>query len=93
MLFQYNETLPTIIVEHYPQVLESYREFGNIVIKGFDRENYIYKCILAVEYIEGATELIFSKERYYELIVDNLDIYNYIIKYSIFRNGEFLVKI
>ncbi|MEX3746551.1 hypothetical protein [Lysinibacillus xylanilyticus] len=81
------------IVEHYPQVLESYREFGNIVIKSFDWENYIYKCILAVEYIEDATELIFSKERYYELIVDNLDIYNYIIKYSIFRNGEFLVKI
>lgn len=81
------------IIEKYPQVLESYREFGNIVIKGFDWENYIYKCILAVEYIEDATELTLSKEQYYELIVDNLDIFNYIIKYSIFRNGEFLVKI
>ncbi|MFT9817779.1 hypothetical protein [Lysinibacillus sp. NPDC056185] len=81
------------IIRKYPQVLESYREFGNIVIKGFDWENYIYKSILAVEYIEDATELTLSKGRYYELIVDNLDIYNYIIKYSIFRNGEFLVKI
>lgn len=81
------------IVEKYPQVLDSYREFTNIVIKGFDWENYIYKCILAVEYIEDATELYLSKEQYYELIVDNLDIFNYIIKYSIFRNGEFLVKI
>ncbi len=81
------------IIENYPQVLESYREFGNIVIKGFDWENYVYKCILAVEYIEDATELVLSKEQYYELIVDNLDIYNYIIKYAIFRNGEFLVKI
>ncbi|MGG2056322.1 hypothetical protein ABFY48_18410 [Lysinibacillus pakistanensis] len=81
------------IIEKYPQVSESYREFCNIVIKGFDWENYIYKCILAVEYIEDATELVLSKEQYYELIVDNLDIYNYIIKYSIFRNGEFLVKI
>lgn len=81
------------IIEKYPQVLESYREFCNIVIKGFDWENYIYKCVLAVEYIEDATELVLSKEQYYELIVDNLDIYNYIIKYSIFRNGEFLLKI
>lgn len=81
------------IIEKYPQVLESYREFCNIVIKSFDWENYIYKCILAVEYIEDATELVLSKEQYYELIVDNLDIYNYIIKYSIFRNGDFLVKI
>ena len=81
------------IIEKYPQVLENYREFVNIVIKDFDWENYIYKCILAVEYIEDATELVFSKEQYYELIVDNLDIYNYIIKYAIFRNGEFLVKI
>ena len=81
------------IIEKYPQVLESYREFCNIDIKGFDWENYIYKCVLAVEYIEDATELVLSKEQYYELIVDNLDIYNYIIKYSIFRNGEFLLKI
>ncbi|GEK34517.1 hypothetical protein [Kurthia sibirica] len=81
------------IIGKYPQVLESYREFCNIVIKDFDWENYIYKCILAVEYIEDATELTFSKEQHYELIVDNLDIFNYIIKYSIFRNGEFLVKI
>lgn len=81
------------IVDKYPQVLDGYREFTNIVIKGFDWENYIYKCILAVEYIEDATELYLSKEQYYELIVDNLDIFNYIIKYSIFRNGEFLVKI
>lgn len=81
------------IVEKYPQVLDSYREFTNIVIKGFDWENYIYKCILAVEYIEDANELYLMKDQYYELIVDNLDIFNYIIKYSIFRNGEFLVKL
>lgn len=81
------------IITNYPQVLDSYREFSNIVIKSFDWENYIYKCILAVEYIEDATDLPLTKEQYYELIVDNLDIFNYIIKYSIFRNGDFLLKI
>lgn len=81
------------IITNYPQVLDNYREFSNIVIKSFDWENYIYKCILAVEYIEDATDLPLTKEQYYELIVDNLDIFNYIIKYSIFRNGDFLLKI
>jgi hypothetical protein len=31
--------------------------------------------------------------RYYLLIVDNLDLYNYIIKYEIFRNGNFLLNV
>jgi len=81
------------IIEKYPQVLDSYRDFSNIVIKTFDWENYIYKCVLAVEYIEDATDLHLSKEQYYELIVDNLDIFNYILKYPIFRNNEFMIKI
>ena len=32
-------------------------------------------------------------EKYYRLIVDNLDVYNYIIKYEIFRNDKFLINI
>ncbi|MDU2489947.1 MAG: hypothetical protein E7D27_05060 [Clostridium celatum] len=31
--------------------------------------------------------------RYYGLIFDNLDVYNYIIKYEIFRNEKFLLNI
>lgn len=81
------------IKDNYKQALESYSDFKNIVIKTLDWENYIYKCVLAVEYIEDATELYLPKEQYYELIIDNLDIFNYIIKYSIFRNGDFLVKV
>ncbi|MTD31698.1 hypothetical protein [Planomicrobium sp. YIM 101495] len=81
------------IEEHYPQAFESYREFCNIVTKTFDWENYIYKCILAVEYVEDSGERALPKDQYYELIVENLDIFNYIIKYSIFRNSEFLIKV
>lgn len=81
------------ILERYPQVKTSYREFCNVVLKDFDWENYIYKCILAVEYIEDSQELTLSKETLYELIITNLDVFNYIIKYPIFRNGDFLVKI
>lgn len=83
----------TYIIEHYPQVLQSERDFENIVLKNFDWENYIYKCVLAVEYIEDATTLYLPKSRYYELIFENLDIFNYIIKYAIFRNSDFVVNI
>lgn len=81
------------ILEKYPDALTSLSKFNNIVLKKFDWENYIYKCLLAVEYIEESTDLVLSKAQYYELIVDNLDVYNYIIKYAIFRNDAFLIKI
>ena len=81
------------ILEHYPIVSNSIKDFENIVIKNFDWQNYVYKCVLAVEYIEDLIEDPNEKEHYYDLILDNLDLYNYIIKYSIFRNAEFVIKI
>lgn len=81
------------LLEKYPQIKESYNEFCKIVIKDFDWENYIYKCILAVEYIGDSVELYYEKETYYDLIIENLDLFNYIIKYAIFRNGQFMLKI
>lgn len=34
-----------------------------------------------------------ERERYYRLILNNFDMFNYIIKYEIFRNGQFLINI
>lgn len=81
------------ILEKYPKVQESIKEFKNIVLKKFDWESYVYKLVLAVEYIVDFVEDENEQERYCRLISRNLDIYNYIIKYSIFRNNEFLIKI
>ncbi|MDW3829200.1 DUF6339 family protein [Staphylococcus saprophyticus] len=81
------------IIEKYPQVKNSIKNFNNIVLKKFDWENYIYKCILAAEYIrdEGLYNNI-EEEKYAELLYENLDLFNYIIKYPIFRNSEFVMK-
>ena len=81
------------ILTQYPIVKENYSQFKNIVIKAFDWENYIYKCVLAAEYIEDIAETEEQKERLYHLVLENLDLFNYIIKYPIFRNAEFVVKI
>lgn len=80
------------ILDHHPEVEESMSKFRNIVLKNFDWENYIYKCILGAQYINDHVSEQ-ERERYYELIADNLDIYNYIIKYEIFRNDVFLINI
>lgn len=80
------------ILKTYPEVKESESKFRNIVLKKFDWENYIYKCILGAQYIwDNVDEEQYA--RYYKLIAQNMDVYNYIIKYSIFRNDKFLINI
>lgn len=81
------------ILDYYPKVAERENEFHNIVLKNFDWENYIYKSILAAQYINDNVPNKDEHRRYYELIIDNLDLYNYIIKYEIFRNDVFLLNI
>jgi len=82
------------ILDKYPQVKESIKNFNNIVMKKFDWENYIYKCMLSAEYISNAKlDSVEEEEKYMRLIYENLDLFNYIIKYPIFRNSEFIIKL
>lgn len=81
------------ILENYQKITEGINYFNNIVLKSFDWENYIYKCVLGAQYINDTEEDEKKRNRYYSLIVENLDLYNYIIKYEIFRNDKFLINI
>lgn len=81
------------ILKEYPQIKESHKEFKNVVIKKFDWENYIYKCVIGAQYIIDNIESKEERETFLELIVNNLDLYNYIIKYEIFRNDKFLINV
>ena len=81
------------ILEEYPQVKDSMSKFKNIVIKKFDWENYIYKSILAAQYVTDNTSNEEERKKYFNIIINNLDLYNYIIKYEIFRNDKFLINI
>lgn len=81
------------ILETYPQVRNSEKVFRNIVLKKFDWENYIYKLILGAQYIMERIKNEKEQEYYFRLIANNLDVYNYIIKYEIFRNDEFLLNV
>ena len=81
------------LLEQYPKISEGINQFNNIVLKDFNWESYIYKCVLGVQYINDAVADPAGRQRYYELLIDNLDMYNYIIKYEIFRNDRFLLNI
>lgn len=81
------------LLEKYPEIKESEKDFKNIVLKKFDWENYIYKSILAVQYVTDRVQSKEERERYFKLIIENLDLYNYIIKYEIFRNDNFLLNV
>ncbi len=80
------------LIKIYPKAIKSIGEFKNIVTKKFDWENYIYKCILVVEYlVDYRNENEF--DHYYDLVLNNFDLFNYTIKYSLTRNGQFLLTI
>ena len=81
------------VLKMYPQVGESIKDFHNIVLKKFDWENYIYKCILAAQYVKDNTDNEDDRKKYYNLIVENLDVYNYMIKYEVFRNDKFIINV
>jgi hypothetical protein len=81
------------VLEQYPQITEGINHFNNIVLKDFNWESYIYKCVLGAQYINDRTTNHAERLRYYKLLIDNLDMYNYIIKYEIFRNDQFLLNI
>lgn len=80
------------LIKMYPKSIKSLGEFKNIVTKKFDWENYIFKSIIAVEYINDFREEN-QFEHYYDLILNNFDLFNYTIKYSLTRNGHFLLSI
>ncbi|WP_270181121.1 DUF6339 family protein [Alkalihalobacillus sp. CinArs1] len=81
------------ILNSYSDVQNGKNVFNNIVLKKFDWENYIYKIILGAQYVVDNIQDDNERNRYYGLIAENLDLYNYIIKYEIFRNDKFLINI
>ncbi|WP_297130395.1 hypothetical protein [Terrisporobacter sp.] len=81
------------LLKEYPQIGESIKDFQNIVVKKFDWENYIYKCVLGAQYVKDNTDCDEDRDRYYDLIVENLDVYNYMIKYEVFRNDKFIINV
>jgi hypothetical protein len=78
--------------KEYPSTLESEKDFRNIILKPFNWENYVYKFIFGAEYIQEMIPDVEEQNKYFNLLADNVDVYNYILKSKIFKNSEFLIK-
>lgn len=87
------------IIENYPQIMDSHNSFKNIVVKAFNRENYVYKYVLGVQAVETKTqdiedekEKIKEQDRYYRLIANNGFTYTTMLTYPILRNKNFIIN-
>jgi hypothetical protein len=73
-------------------VIKNRKNFENIILKKFDWENYIYKFYFGALYINDHVEAKMH-ERFFSLVSNNLDLYNYLLKQSVFRNSEFIINV
>lgn len=81
------------ILEKYPKVKHSLNNFKNVVFKKFDWENYIYKTLIGAQIVSDNFESKEDREKYFHLILSNLDVFNYMIKYAVFRNDQFIINV
>jgi len=80
------------VLQNYPRLKNGFSYFKDILVKKFDWENYIYKCVLFLDYLNQHKPES-EHEKYYELFLKNLDTVNYIVKYSLTRNSTFLLQV
>ncbi|MGL5796852.1 MAG: hypothetical protein ACRCYT_01480 [Cetobacterium sp.] len=85
------DKLKNKLIQEYSISLNSEKDFRNVILKKFDWENYVYKIIFGAEYINDRLDKD-DQIKYFDLISENLDVYNYILKSEIFKNGDFLIK-
>jgi len=80
------------LLDDYPQLRQSSEPLKNILLKKFNWENYIYKAVLIVKLKDAAIRRFGSAE-VVDLILDDLDLFNYLIKSPLFRNLDFILNI
>lgn len=80
------------LMRDYPQLKTSSESLKNILLKGFNWENYIYKAVVIVK-LKHASQSRFGNTDVVDLILDDLDLFNYLIKSPLFRNLGFILNI
>lgn len=79
------------LTHKYPDILNSEKAFKNIVIKPFNWESYLYKAILISEYVSDFVSFE-EQDDFIYLMIDNGDLFNYVAKSKLFRNGPFFIN-
>lgn len=80
------------LMSDYPQLNKTSEPLKNILLKDFNWENYIYKAIVIIK-LKHAAQLRFGNTQIVDSILDDLDLFNYLIKSPLFRNLDFILNI
>lgn len=79
------------ILEKYPKIKNKQSIFEIVVTRNLNWENYLYKAAIIAKYVNDNIDQS-EQLNYINLILDNLDVFNHIIKSKIFRNNDFFIK-
>lgn len=80
------------LLEDYPQLKRTSEPLKNILLKQFNWENYIYKVIVIVK-LKAVAMRRFGNTDVIIAVLDDLDLFNYLIKSPLFRNLDFIVSV
>jgi hypothetical protein len=80
------------LLDDYPQLKKTSEPLKNILLKRFNWENYIYKAVVIVKLKDVAMRR-FGNTDVINVILDDLDLFNYLIKSPLFRNLDFIVSV
>lgn len=80
------------LLRNYPQIVKNQNNFYNILLKSFNWENYIYKIALITQFVCSSVSEE-EQEEYVTLISNNMDVFNYLLKYPLFRQENFIIDV
>ena len=82
--------LRTSVIKNHPKIQESFSEFKLIVLRDLDWENYLYRAAIYGSILHDRVADSEELDEYIDVINENMDVFNYILKKRVFRNDQFI---
>lgn len=76
-------------IRNHPQIRENFDNFRIIVLRALDWENYLYKAAIYGSILRDRLADANERDQYIDLIHENMDLFNYILKKRVFRNDVY----
>lgn len=78
------------LFRNHPQIKNKFQTFKLIVLRDLDWENYIYKAAVYGVVLKDNLSDIRLLDDYIDTITENMDFFNYILKYTTLNNDNFI---
>lgn len=78
------------LFRNHPTISENFNTFRLIVLRKFDWENYLYKATIFANVLNDKLQDKDLLDDYIDVILNNMDLFNYILKLSSLRNDNLI---